>query len=73
MPRWLYVTLCLLLFTAAMLVLRSVLQATVPGGAEWVISKVGAKAALTGGLVLTVAAGLWAYREHRRQGSARRR
>lgn len=73
MPRWLYVTLCLVLFTAVMLALRWVLHATVPGAVEWASSKVGSDAVLGAILFLAAVGGAWAYREHRRQASARRR
>ncbi|OAH17559.1 hypothetical protein AX289_31345 [Methylorubrum populi] len=73
MPRWRYVTLCLVLFTAIMLVLRWVLHATVPGATEWIAGKIGAETALAMLLAAAAIAGLWSYREHRRQASARRR
>lgn len=73
MPRWLYVTLCLVLFAAIMLVLRWVLHATVPGAVEWASSKIGAETLLGLFLFLLAVGGVWSYREHRRQALARRR
>ncbi|KQO78117.1 hypothetical protein ASF36_13870 [Methylobacterium sp. Leaf90] len=73
MPRWLYVVICLVLFTAVMLALRAVLHATVPGAVEWASSKIGAEALLGTFLILMAIGGVWSYLEHRRQASARRR
>lgn len=41
MPRWLQVTLSLVLFAAAMLALRWVLHATVPSGMRWAYDTIG--------------------------------
>lgn len=73
MSRWLSIVLCLVLFTAVMLVLRWVLHATVPGAVAALDGFLGETGSAI--LIFTVPAlaGLWAYREHRRQGSARRR
>lgn len=73
MPRWLSIALCLVLFTAVMLALRWGLQQTVPSVTDWIASQIGAGVALTLLLIAAGIGGLWSYREHRRQGSARRR
>lgn len=58
MPRWLQITLSLVLFAAAMLALRWVLHATVPGGIRWADAMIG-KNAVTGIMVAAFCAGAY--------------
>lgn len=67
------VILCIALFTLVMSALSWVLHQTVPSVTEWIASQIGAGVALTVLLIAAGLGGLWSYREHRRQGSARRR
>ncbi|KQP99725.1 hypothetical protein ASF59_09975 [Methylobacterium sp. Leaf121] len=72
MSRRLEVILCFVLFTAIMFALKSALQGTVPD----IVASLNRLLGDTGSAVLIfgapAAAGIWSFREHRRQASARR-
>ena len=66
MPRWLEITLTLLLFAALMGVAGVVVNATVPDAQSWLVERVGHAGvwALLG--AVTLVAALFAYQGHRK-------
>ena len=73
MPRWLEITLTIVLFSAGMAVLSWVVNATVPDVHAWLIGQLGQAGFWLGVIAFWVIGGYFAWRGHRpAKGSAGR-
>ena len=73
MPRWFEILLTLVLFSVGMVVLSWAVNATVPGGVDWLADRIGDGAVLAIMGVFFAAAGYLAWKGHRpAKGSAGR-